>query len=576
MKKAVYRLLLSLMMLFAVCQVQAAHPDLLVGAYYYPWHTGSSFHGGSPPGSTTLVYHLDPQQTPELGWYDQNEETVISQHYQWANYAGLDFFVCSYWGMGKKEDTVIRSRMLDNPDRGDIKLAVFLETSITPRNPDVTAASITAEIDYLCDYYFNQDGYFRIDGKPVIFIYVTRAMSDADLTWFISAIRTAAANKGIGDVYIVGDEVWGSPNISAKTPRVSQMDAITNYDVYGNLGRARFVTDANLDAWQTNNNSWKSLADSLGKKFIPSVSPGFNDRGVREGHQPSSRKLNSDSNAFGTLFSGMLDRVTEDMDMVMVTSWNEWHEDTQIEPVAVAAPTNLDDGAENGYYSGYYTDGLYYNGYGTLYLDILREQTCASGDPNCPGCGDAVCASNEDRCNCPGDCGPAPAAETLCNDGIDEDCDGNADCADADCSSDPACLCGNGICDPGEDCHTCSEDCISKTGGKPSTRYCCGDEICESAEDSINCAVDCGAPAICTDGACDPNEDQCSCPADCGPPAATETNCTDGIDEDCDNYTDCDDADCIGNSVCDCLQKRAACSSDSECCSNKCRGGTCK
>jgi hypothetical protein len=53
----------------------------------------------------------------------------------------------------------------------------------------------------------------------------------------------------------------------------------------------------------------------------------------------------------------------------MVTSWNEWHEDTQIEPVTPAPATNLDDGG------GYYTDGLYYNGYGMLYLNILRDKT---------------------------------------------------------------------------------------------------------------------------------------------------------------------------------------------------------
>jgi len=381
MKKTGYALLLLL--LFAACYVQAAHPDIFVGAYYYPWHTGSSFHGGNPPGSTTLAYHLDPRQTPELGWYNQYDPSVISRHYEWAGYAGVDFFVCSYWGKSSTTNNVIRNYMFDNPDRGDIKLCVFLETRITPMNPDVTAETITAETNYLCDNYFNRPGYFRIGGKPVIFIYVTRAMTDADLTMCISAIRTAAINKGIGEVYIVGDEVWGTPNIPVKTPRVARMDAITNYDVYGNLGGARFVTDSILDTWQSRNNSWKSFADSLGKEFIPAVSPGFNDRGVREGHQPSSRKLNNESNEFGTLFSGMLDRVAADMNMVMVTSWNEWHEDTQIEPVAAAAPANIDDGAATGYYTGYYTDGLYYNGYGALYLDILREQTCSiEGDVN--------------------------------------------------------------------------------------------------------------------------------------------------------------------------------------------------
>jgi len=340
----------------------AADKDYFVGTYYYPWYHNNNFHGTTPKGITTLVYHLNPQMTPQLGWYDQTDSD-ISQHYKWARYAGINFFVNSYWGSGSGEDHVIRSHMFDNADRGDIKLCVFLEPVITPSN-------IIAQTNYLCDNYFNRPGYFRIDSKPVIFIYVTRAMSDANLTTYITDLRTAATSKGY-TVYIVGDEVWGSPNSTSEPNRVSLMDAVTNYDVYGNLGSARFVTDLILNTWQSKNTSWKNFVNGLGKQFIPAVSPGFNDRGVRDGHQPSSRKLNNESYAFGTLFSGMLDRakLTADMNMIMVTSWNEWHEDTQIEPVTPAAPTNQDSN------SGYYTDGLYYNGYGMLYLNILRDKT---------------------------------------------------------------------------------------------------------------------------------------------------------------------------------------------------------
>ena len=347
--------------------------DYYVGTYYYPWYHNNNFHGSGLKGSNSLIYYLDPQITPQLGWYDQNDAD-ISQHFKWAKYAGIDFFINSYWGMNNVEDHVLRYHMFNNPDRGNIKLAVFLEPSLTPVDRVITPAQITTQTNYLCDNYFNQSGYMRIDNKPVIFIYVTRAMTDPNLEMCISTIRTAARDKGTGEVYVVGDEVWGWPDTSPRgISRISLMDAVTNYDVYGNLNSQPFATDAVLDDWQARNTAWKNFVNGLGKQFLPAVSPGFNDRGVRDGHNPCSRKLNNESYAFGTLFSGMLDRVgnsVDTADMIIVTSWNEWHEDTQIEPAAPAPATNLDVSGTQ-----YYAGGLYYNGYGMLYLDILRDKT---------------------------------------------------------------------------------------------------------------------------------------------------------------------------------------------------------
>jgi prepilin-type N-terminal cleavage/methylation domain-containing protein/prepilin-type processing-associated H-X9-DG protein len=68
-------------------------------------------------------------------------------------------------------------------------------------------------------------------------------------------------------------------------------------------------------------------------------------------------------------------------ELFMINSFNEWHEDTQIEASIVSGLTNTDDSATG----SQYTAGRYYKGYGTLYLDMLRAATVVTGDYNDDG-----------------------------------------------------------------------------------------------------------------------------------------------------------------------------------------------
>jgi glycoprotein endo-alpha-1,2-mannosidase len=110
-------------------------------------------------------------------------------------------------------------------------------------------------------------------------------------------------------------------------------------------------------------------------RFIPAASPGYNDRGVRpeSDHPPLSRKLSADSEE-GSSFKYQLTKALPLVDpmannLILINSFNEWHEDTQLEPAvgsAASLPVHL-------------TGGLQYNGYGDLYLNILREYTETRG-----------------------------------------------------------------------------------------------------------------------------------------------------------------------------------------------------
>ena len=61
---------------------------------------------------------------------------------------------------------------------------------------------------------------------------------------------------------------------------------------------------------------------------------------------------------------------TEANRTIMVTSFNEWYEDTQIEATTGKQATSSKDDSESG---NFYTEDDRYVDYGSLYLDILRK-----------------------------------------------------------------------------------------------------------------------------------------------------------------------------------------------------------
>ncbi len=85
-----------------------------------------------------------------------------------------------------------------------------------------------------------------------------------------------------------------------------------------------------------------------------------------------------------------------------------------------------------------------------------------------PVCNDGGCDPGEDSCSCASDCGAPPANEVgLCTDGEDNDCDGDVDCADADCAGDAACQ---------VDCSTFANK--SACNAEPSCRWDNRNKVC--------------------------------------------------------------------------------------------------
>ena len=400
---------------------------LTVGVYYYPWW-GDDFHrGGNPdnPHSYLRRELIGPQQLPLLGEYDDTQPDVIAKHLKWSRNYNIDLWVTSWWGKDRREDLTIKNKILTHPqllkggNNQNHRIAIFYETTGRIREKEnYSLDNVRPDLQYLCEEYFNHSNYYYHHDnetkkkRPYLFVYLTRKLEQLGLlTDVIALMRQGAKDGGCDDIFIVGDQVFqGPPSLNDEENLIpfDILDGVTNYDVYGSMrggsnnnngyvGSREKVTDY----YQQEQRKWKDIANAQGCLFIPCVSPGFNDRGVRPEKEriPLSRKLNQTATE-GSLFRAALQeaRTLVDYDddsnndnnndndndnLIMINSFNEWHEDTQIEPcVAVVV---VDDGS-NGEVSSSssssttnqpfnLTNELEYQAYDKLYLQILKEET---------------------------------------------------------------------------------------------------------------------------------------------------------------------------------------------------------
>jgi glycoprotein endo-alpha-1,2-mannosidase len=371
--------------IFAAGGIRAAEPKPAektaprVGVYYYPWYHRPGA-GGLGEWQHVMRLHLKAPQKPHAGLYDSGDAEVIGKHIAQSVRGGIDFWAVSWWGPTQICDDNLRTRILAHPDAGKLKYALLYEA--TGRfgafdKPDYR--HWLDDLAYMAEHYFAKPSYLKIGGKPVLFVYLTREYFRNKGRQALDDLRAKFPH-----VYLAGDDVFG-PGYKAEWAR--NFDAITAYDVYGQSTGPLGGTRKAVDYLAANYAHAKAQAASVGTAFMPTIAPGYNDTAVRKGHPGRARYFADEPDSReGDVFRAMIRRAAlPHLDpraerMLLVTSFNEWYEDSQIEATeGTASPSTADD-SETG---AYYTGGQRYADYGELYLDILREE--AKGGVPGPG-----------------------------------------------------------------------------------------------------------------------------------------------------------------------------------------------
>ncbi len=345
---------------------------LTVGAYYYAWYGAEGAHWDLG----TLRGGLSPAEPPQLGYYDSRDPAVIAQHYAWAHQYGIDVFFTSWRGPDSVDDVTIRDGLLPSPARGPTQLALLYESierlGMGPDNritltPD-SEQTMFDDFDYMARTYFDRPGYYRIDGRPVVIIYASRILR-GDVAGTIEGIREHLITTYGVNPYLIGDEVdWDQP---PDPFRIGLYDAITGYTLYSRTQASGWPSQTGwLQAVGRRVRQFQKMAAEEGVAFIPDAMPGFDSLAVRpeEAAHVLPRALgprSSQTSVFASTLALAGSLVDPSLGLLNVTSWNEWNEDTEIEPTALGPPLTGSPPA--------LTQDYPFEPYGFSLLDVLKR-----------------------------------------------------------------------------------------------------------------------------------------------------------------------------------------------------------
>jgi len=295
------------------------HPAIQrrVMAFYYPWYGTADGPGGA--GQTVHWGRIDAANKdiaasthyPALGAYDSHDAEVINKHCLWAKAAHVDTLIVSWWGHGEYADRAM-DKILDACERHGLRACIYYETTPRPQTPETAARDIIGVLRK----YGGHRAYLKTDGSPVVFIY-GRAVGELGLTGWLEAVGTIKATHK-GGITAIGDQFsYGSARV---------FDGVHTYNTAGSL---RGLAPADVETWTFGTyRKWVELADRAGKISTITVIPGYDDTKIRTPGLAVERYA-------GRSYRIQWERaIAADPHWVLITSFNEWHEGSEIEPSA--------------------------------------------------------------------------------------------------------------------------------------------------------------------------------------------------------------------------------------------------
>jgi len=285
--------------------------DRKVLAFYYTWYgtpqvSGNWYHweeGGHSPNDVNENGYPDFGTTnhPSHGPYDSNDPHAIRRHLKWSVEAGIDGLIATWWGQDIYHDKALKI-VLDEATECPTKITIYYE--IVPQN---LVEGTVNDFDYILSNYGNHPGFLSIDGKPVIFVY-GRAMGQLKPDQWAEVLEKIKAEH---DVLFIADT--GSAEL------IGMFDGGHTYNPVGLVVQQADMAKHYSDL--------ASTCRSLNKIACATVIPGYDDSNI------GRKRILVANRRGGELYKSLWTKAEHaNPDWILITSFNEWHEGSEIEP----------------------------------------------------------------------------------------------------------------------------------------------------------------------------------------------------------------------------------------------------
>ena len=316
-----------------------------VCTFYYTWWGNETVYPNEYPTTANRTMHWDENVVgfnatedpynigatnhPTLGTddivlYDSADPLAIRYHLDQAVAAGIDTFIATWWGPDNYIDRNFEL-LLNETLHGNYSMdhTIYFE-SVQPRYDasqlpaENVTRNIAEDLEYVIVEYAGHTNFLHVTdpttgaARPVIFLYAVTSLRKTAAIWQ-GAIAILAA-KGLHP-FLIADV--GNPRA---LPR--GFEVFDGVHVYNPLGIYRDEPARALDRFET-----MVLSSRVnGLLAAATVLPGYDDTRVRDGVKPLPRED-------GAVYNASWDvAIASDPDWVLICSFNEWHEGSEIEP----------------------------------------------------------------------------------------------------------------------------------------------------------------------------------------------------------------------------------------------------